>query len=377
MAHSTSSSTSGISVPEPELNDTEHLVSQSSHEEPQVPIDDVIILRSPRSAGWEFFLHFSTFGIYTAFWFVKRIKELSLLSKQPLISWTWFFVPNLVPIQPFAFRRMNRVLQQLEKDNDSYYPVSSFWIWALSTMVLSAYLWLDSEYTVSSGYWVVGLLLWSVAYCVLGVRFNALKRKLVGVEFKGKQSGYAFWEWLLVLLGFPFVMLILFYSSIFPYTPIDGVESFADQDVYISPDNAYRLKIHGDSWREVKSGTFSDGSADLELAGMGNDANFLVFISGKSTTINDIVNFRVNDIQSTTPSTKCHEKRVLLNSTANVITHVTCKGQEIFGPRLYTITVFESGEHYYELLGDLSTSKHSYVKYAEKINKMAGEFYPL
>ncbi|MCG7497824.1 hypothetical protein MHO82_13215 [Vibrio sp. Of7-15] len=369
------------SIPKETLSNSQLDSSEPQHNEivndtaPNKPSNSMTI-RAPRSPWWEFFLHFSTFGVYTCFWLVARVKEVKQLSNQPLKPWLWFFVPNFIFIQPFALHKLKGILLQIEKEHNIHYPENYSTLWMLAVTILSASFWVHTNYDLPSWLTLVGWVVWSALFCVLGQRLNGIKKKLTNVDFKGKPSGYAFWEWLIVIPFFPIVLCSLLYISIAPYT-VEEISSLPDQTVYTDPDNQFQLTIHGEGWREVEIGTFSDGSAELELAGTGQESSFIVFKTDNQTTLNGVIKYRLNEIQAEWPNSQCREERNLIESKLNVIAYVICEEKDTHDYYLNTVTVFENGDDRYELFGSLSARKHSYPEKANNFKKIAKEFQPL
>ena len=337
---------------------------------------DSITLRAPRSVWWEFFLHFITFGVYTNFWLVARVKEIKQLSGQPLKPWLWIVVPNLVFLQPFAFPKLNKILRQVESEAGIRYPDSHSNLWLVAVFIVSAFFWFTAKYATPAWGTLVALIVWSGLFSVFHQRFNILKQRLDHVSFKGKSSGYAVWEWLILILYTPIIAFMLLYSSIFPFT-LNEIKALPDQFTYTAPHDGYQLTVHGDGWREVEVGSFSDGSAEFELAGNTDNAFFLVFNNSTPVTVNEVIDARVAAITLEYPGIECQEKRSLAKEKLIVIAHVTCEGEYILDPVLQTITVFKNGNEVYELLGTLIAPELSFPKLSSEFQQMAKEFKPL
>jgi|GEM_PF-1483685 len=335
-----------------------------------------IIVRAPRSPWWEFFLHFATFGFYTNFWLVVRVKEIKRLSGHPLKPWLWLFVPSLVFVQPFAFPKLDKILCKIEGNADIRYPDNRFNLWLAAVFLVSAFFWLSTEYATPNWLSLVALIFWSGLFGLFSQRLNTIKQQLNHVEFKGKSSGYAFWEWVIVILLTPITFGALIYASISPFM-LNEISSLPDQTAYVDPNNHFQLTVHGDGWREVEVGSLSDGTAELELAGSVEDAFFLVFKTSPPITLNDIVDSRIAFIQTQYPDIKCHEERSLVQGQLAVMIHVMCEGQYMRDPVLQTITAFEKGNDTYELFGTLSTPKLTYSALSAEFKQMAKEFQPL
>lgn len=366
-----SNSESDFSEPQQDkmLNDT------SKTQPPSEPASSIVV-RAPRSPWWEFFLHFATFGVYTCFWLVARVKEVKQLSNQPLKPWLWFFVPNFIFIQPFALHKLKGILLQIEKDNNIHYPENYSTLWMLAVTVLSASFWVHTNYDLPSWLTLVGWTVWSALFCILSQRLNGIKKKLANVDFKGKPSGYALWEWLIVIPFFPITLCLLLYISIAPYM-VEEISSLPDQTVYTDPDNQFQLTIHGEGWREVEIGSFSDGSSEFELTGAVEGSSFVVFKAGSQMTLNGVVDHRINYIKTEWPDSQCREERTLIQSKLSVIAYVICEEKDTHNYYLNTVTVFENGDDRYELFGSLSTRKHSYPNRATEFKQIAKEFQPL
>lgn len=369
------------SIPKDTLSSSQLDSSEPQHNEivnstaPNKPSNSKTI-RAPRSPWWEFFLHFSTFGIYTCFWLVARVKEVKQLSNQPLKPWLWFFVPNFIFIQPFALHKLKEIILQIEKDNNIHYPENCSTLWMLSVTVLSASFWVYANYDLPSWLTLFGWVLWSSLFCILSQRLNGIKKKLANVDFKGKSSGYAFWEWLIVIPFFPLALALLLFISISPYMA-EEISSFPDQTVYTDPNNQFQLTVHGEGWYEVETGSFSDGSSEFELAGAVDGSSFVVFKAGSRMTLNGVVDHRINYIKTEWPDSQCREERTLIQSKLSVIAYIICEGKNTYGPHLNTVTVFENGDDLYELFGSLNTRKQSYPASATEFKQIAKEFQPL
>lgn len=371
---------SSISVPSDRHGETDtgavEISYSPSSETTQKDSTPQIILRSPRSPWWEFFLHFSTFGFYTNFWLYTRVKEIQKITNQPFTPWLWFFVPSLVIAQPFAFSKLNKILQQIEKENSLNYPANKYRLWVTSVIILSAISWASTKYAMPAWMTLLTLLLWSGTFCFFSSRLNTIKQALTDIEFKGKPSGYAFWEWFIVIPLFPLMLAGLLYLSVSPYM-LDEISPLADKSIYTAPDNQFQLTIHGDGWREVEIGSFSDGSAELEFAGSTEGSYFLVFKVSKPTTLNEMIQNRMDYFQTETPNSQCREERSLLPSSLNVISHVVCEGGTRRNRQLYTTTVFEKDNELYELCGNLNAPRLSYPALSAEFKQMAKEFRPL
>ena len=180
----------------------------------------------------------------------------------------------------------------------------------------------------------------------------------------------------MVILLTPIFAIMVVYSSIFPFT-INEVKSLPDQVTYTAPHDGYQLTVYGDGWREVEVGSYSDGSAELELAGNIDNAFFLVFNNSTPTTVNKVIDARIAAIKLDRPGIECQEKRSLAQEKLIVIAHVTCEGEYIQDPVLQTITVFKNGSEVYELLGTLIAPELSFPKLSDEFQQMAKEFKPL
>ncbi|WP_299021138.1 hypothetical protein [uncultured Photobacterium sp.] len=354
--------------------------SQQVHQPDSDTSSQKIEVRTVRSPWWEFFLHFSTFGIYTCFWLVARIKELKLLTNQPFKPWLWLFVPNFVVVQFFAFPALNKHLKKLETKFGINYSVNTFRLWAVAVISVTTLFWVTSKFAFPRWVDFIALIFWSGLFCTLSQRFNAIKQKCAqkydNIQFKGKSSGYSWKEWLVIIPMFPIFLTIAIYSSVSPYL-LEEIKPLPDHSIYASTESHYQLPIHGSGWREVEIGSFSDGEAELELAGKIEGSYFVVFKYTNQESLSGRVQDRIQMVETEEPSNRCREERRLTPNGINVITYVSCEGKSLGAPQLNTITIFEHGDELYELIGYISAPKYSFPEHAANFKQMAKEFQPL
>ena len=105
--------------------------------EENLSLEKKIAIRAPRSLWLEFILHFSTLGVYTAFWFVARVREFNHLSKTDFTPWLWFLVPFFWFAQFFALPKFNKALNNLAEEHNL--PKWNAWYggWTLSVILIT------------------------------------------------------------------------------------------------------------------------------------------------------------------------------------------------------------------------------------------------
>lgn len=327
--------------------------------------------RTPRSAWWDFFLHLFTFGIYTAFYIVKRIKEIDSLSERNFAAYLWFFVPSFAICQPFAFLKLGDALAEIEDKhgivaNRSRYTVA--WLTSFIASIYSAYsmnqatpIWLD----------LIILILWAASITIALSRINNLKRQLSSLEFEGKPR-YTFFEWLVLLIFSPLFAVMLIGSV--ETLSMDKNEAYDNNDTYVDSSRDISVKFLGDGWHRVDIGTYSEGGSLIEFTSPVEDGYVIIYQHNKDININQHLSGRREWIGDGLKNIGCKENRGFIAGTLDIYVKMTCEGSWWGDPYLETVVMLEKGNSIYEYIGVLSTPNKSFKMWSEKFTRMASEF---
>ncbi|WCE31872.1 hypothetical protein [Vibrio sp. SCSIO 43137] len=340
------------------------------------PLDEPIEMRAPRGAVWDWFLMFSSLGLYSSFWLYRRAKELRQVTSFQFKPILWFFVPLIAISQPFAYGKMNSALKEIEEGGkETGRNRKLYVIGAVAFFLTSIYFSASTGWVVAGWVDALGYLLITSGFTLMAHRVNKAKAALSNVTFKGERSGYTIWEWLLVIVMFP-VLAGSFAFDAFSLLMLDKLEHFPEGHYYRSQNHDFRFWFRGGDWYSMPVGTYSDGGA---LAEFGNDvpeSYFIVFGNEalNDDELNDHIDSRKSWIQETISDADCEEKRSFEPYSMNVKVELSCKGEIFLDPASAFVTYIKTEKQDYELLGVLTGPSKSYQRWIRAYKEMAGEF---
>lgn len=335
------------------------------------------VMSAPRAPWMEFILHFSTFGVYTCFWMVKRTQEIKLLSNKPLTPWAWFFVPHILFVQFFTLPKFTAAINKLEKQ----YHIKPWGKignigWIVGVITMTGLFNFTNNIELPGWTLFVFLCLFALLFSFFQIRINRIKQAVSHIQFTKPKSGYSTIEWSCLVLLFPLTFSLLGYLAIEPMLATD-LQALDNGSVYTDPEGAYQFKVVGENWSIVENKTFSDGSAELELKGALTDMYFLVFFYGHNEDINSLAVNRFDEAHEYMSSVSCTEKRLLSKKQLSVISRSICNGSFVTDPTLLLSTIIETKKGIYEFYGYLHSVKYSFVNYKKDFVTMAEGFEPL
>lgn len=338
---------------------------------------EILVMSAPREPWKEFILHFATFGIYTCFWFVKRIKEVNQLSNSAYTPWRWFFVPLVLLVQLFTLHKFTTSIEQIEKEN-GITEWKKVWniVWMAGIVTITGLFNFTNKIELPG--WTVLAQLGTMAllFSIFQIRINAIKKTVSGIEFTKSTKGYSIIEWVCVVLLFPFTILITGYLALEPLltTEIQALES---NSIYNDPNRAYQFPVIGENWAIVENETFSDGTAELELKGTLSNMYYLVFFYGHNEDLNSLSYNRFSEAHENMSTVSCTEKRLFSKTQLSIISRHLCYGKSFGDPAIMLSTIIETKKGIYELYGFLSSVSNSFHQYKNDFKKMAEGFEPL
>lgn len=345
-------------------------------EETQISNEDQVnntqLIYAPRSAWLEFILTFSTFTISAHFWLVARVREIRRLSGKNFTPWLWFFVPSIALAQLFAlpklFNAMDDIYREKEGEpKDAWRPIVFIFLVA-GTIMLNV----SEKIEFSPWVYFLALLLSSLAITVLQHRFNQIKVGLKDIPLTEIKSVYRVWEWILLVVGMP-IMLIALYSSVLNPILVDS-EDIPRDTTLIYPDQPFQLTISDKGWSKVEAGTYSDGSAVLELSGPLFGTYYVVFKHGLDNTVNSVSYGRQYSILGENSKTSCTHSRKFEDETLEVSALVICEGNFLGDPIINISKVIHTDQGIYEFYGYFTGTKVSFRKHKDNFINIANGF---
>ncbi|MDE0660060.1 MAG: hypothetical protein OXI79_10475 [Gammaproteobacteria bacterium] len=336
-------------------------------------------VRAPRPWWMEFVLHFATFGVYSMFWLVARVRELRMLTGRRLRPWLWLPVPLLMPAQLVAIPRFvkgwDAVGAPLGQGRWSKWTIPITLAMALLSTAVPMHN-VFPEVVGLEAFLLVWLLCWAGLFSGLDARVNRIKRYVANVEFSGKGRAYTVPEWTLLACFSPLTLLVIAAWAIDDL--IYGVvEDLPADSRYADVNGAFSFPVVGRGWRSVEVGKYSNGDAALEIEGAGSTMYFLVFEHGRGVAINDVVSQRMAESRDQLAGGSCNESRSFVRNQPIVVSYTECRGRLLGDPSMQTVTVFEVDGSAYEMLGWLSVPLASFDRLAVDFRQVARGFEPL
>lgn len=331
---------------------------KKSQLEPELPT-----IYAPRAAWMEFLLTFFTFTLSTPFWFVARVRELKRMSNSEHTPWLWFFVAFSPVVQFFALPKLTDVIDDACDEHDA--KSLGGWKFFIFISIVGATIYSNVMDKIELPFWgfFIGILFYSLAIAALQYRLNALKASLQGVQFLGVKFGYKVWEWLLLVFGVPITLLTIYFTVIVPI--LMTVEPIQKGTTITAANESYQLRILEDGWSNAEIGTYSDGSADLELKGPFLDMNFIVFSHGFDETLNSVSYWRQGQIVEEAGDSKCSHTRTFEGDSLKVGALVICSGSSMGDPEISISRVIHTDKGLYEIYGYFTSSKITFKRHKD------------
>lgn len=338
-----------------------------------------IVVCAPRAPVFEVLITFFTFGLYAPFWLVSRVRELKALSGESFKPWLWFFVPWSVIFQFFAlpkfFNAFNEVASKYKSPSFSGKQGIIIVICILATFFINLSNKLEFPPWM---YWCV-LLVWGGGLAYVHRHFNFLKLKLdESVTQKTIKYIYKPWEWLLLFMGAPLVLFVIYIEIVEP--PLVVVSPLNVGDVYTLDEHFFQFSTNSNGWSEVEVGTHSDGSGLVEFSGPLSLMHYIVFHHGHDETLDSVSYWRQRSMLDESSSYKCRQSRSFIDARADelsVASMVVCNGTNMGDPVIAISKTIATKKGVYEIYGYMSSGRISFKNHEDTFIEMAESFKPL
>ena len=335
-----------------------------------------LVIKSPRSPVLEFILHYSTFGVYTGFWFVGRVQEFKKLNNVSAIPWLWFFVPHVFLAQLVALPKFIDQLRTTESKNNIEPWAAWGGGWIASVLLLTGTFNLLNSSVFPDWVYLPALVAWGIVFSVIQGRINNLKNHLQNVTFIGGYKKYNVIEWIVVVILLPFSTLVVFILSIEPLL-VEKIGTLNPNSTYEDINGNYSFPIIGNGWNQVSVGTYSDGAAEFEAQGPVDGMYLLVFKHGVDDNLNSIAAFRTFDNYESAPGVACTETRRFSENNNSIISNIFCEGRYFGDPILQAISIIETDAGIFELYGEINTVRSQFDKHSTSLKRIVRGFKPL
>lgn len=346
----------------------EYKENESSEE-----VANPILISKPNSFIWEWLLAFSTFNMYSNYWFFARTRELNKVSNSSFTPWLWLFVPFGAIFQLFAFRRLGNGVEEIESGKQVVRNRKLYIVGCIGFIVSTAFFSFTSELEVP--YWLEGVfyLTLTFAFALMTQRVNAAKYSLKSAEFKPRNKFLTALRWLLVITLFPIILGGFIYVS-YPGLFMDKLDDHSGSTVYRQENKSFEMPFSGNGWFSVESGTFSNGTALAEFSNSVFDSYVLIFENKNVSDVNEHMSARKDWVRESFSDVKCKEKRSFVQNTMTVKIEAECTGTQVLDPAIVLITFIQADDTNYEFLGVLTAPDDVYKRQAASYKSMAREF---
>ncbi len=332
---------------------------------------------SPRKSWMEFLLFFATFSLYSSIWSVLRAKDLKNAKAGEFKPWLWFFAPLVWIAGMFAYRELFNSVEQVESDS-----VTQKWkiwgsVWIFIFVAVSLIFGLDRVTTIPMWVQILLVLVNCCLFTLLHRRFNQWKLHATDLEFTGRSNRYTWYEWLLLIIGIPFVLMVTYYG----FKPVlHGLSSdrFVDQHVYRNADMGYEFIVHGKGWFEVASGTLTESSDEslFEMIGPGDDT-YVIIYEYQNLSFDGAISSRFDLVQETYISPECTERQMFTKNKVGRHSLIECLDSDWSGEHSISSAFIEVDDRVFEFVGEAySTNKKVHRKVTSEIVEMARSFQP-
>ncbi|EFP94733.1 DUF4234 domain-containing protein [Vibrio caribbeanicus] len=329
----------------------------------------------PKKPIFDWFLMFSTLGLYAIFWLYRCIKELNQISQCNFKPWLWIFVPPFALVQYHAFRRLDKALVDLESDDSNPRVGKMFYSGVLGFMLATVYFTATSKWATPMWLEFIIILISTSSFCAISYRVNSLKRQLTGVEFTGKENGYNKLEWATVLIMTPIIVATFAFTIITPLMA-QKIDVHHDKSIFVQEKHNYKITFHGDDWQQMGLGTYSDGTALAEFKSADFESYFLVFdYDGfNADELNDHIRWRREWIEEQIGQSNCIEKRHLVGEEFAVKAEMICNELSAIPEAAGFVAFIATQNKTYELLGILSQPRSTFKSKKVHFETMLKEF---
>lgn len=329
-------------------------------------------MKAPRAWWWDFILHASTFGLYTMFWLVGRLREVRRLGQHEVKPWLWFFVPLFLIAQLIALPRLTRYLRELEQANRVPAWGASRYVWITGVILVSAFFNVQERIATPLWTFVFAMLVWGALFTILEARFNTLKRNLDNPPVGDAGRGYKWWEWLIAVPMVCVTFIALPYLSLGALGVYD-IDELAGGEVYIDAEGRFQFPVPTEGWVRVSPGTFAQDEALLEVRGPAEDIWAIVY-HYEGMSLEELAHNRRQTLYGSLRRAGCEEFRQFSGDSLNVSTQITCTGMDLNTPSMWTTGIVESEHGVYELIVHMTTPAATYQRRKPELLRMTEEF---
>ncbi|WP_353410524.1 hypothetical protein [Arenicella sp. 4NH20-0111] len=360
-----------------EDKDMNSVPSQKLEQQSPEIAQKIIYVRAPRRSWREFLLFLTTFSLYSMAWTFGRARDIRNATGNNFTPWLWVFAPLFGIFGAIAYQKLFDNLAKVEDEENTKRWKSKNALWLLFFVVLSIALGLDNVITIP--FWVIFILLFALAFLfsTLHRRFNQWKLSDSSLSFYGKENGYAWYEWLVLLCTAPLFLFIIFEYLILPLRFINTPNYNHGQTV-TNDAREFSLTIEGEGWYKVPSGTLNNETTKLEMYGPVDDSFIVIYAYDKDHSISSVTGSRYDELLNSYGNANCKERQVFTKNTKGVHSLMECYGRDWTGYYTIISAVVQQDSKIFELVGKITRkNKTKEDPVVDQIHSMASSFQPI
>lgn len=328
-------------------------------------------VRAPRKLIWEFPLMFFTLIFYLPFWAVGRARDIKSATGNSYKPWLWFFTPLFWVPGVIAYNSMFKELELLQREQNKKSKALPC-IWLIFFVLISILFYLERIIIVPIGLDLLLLVLLNLLFGVLHWRFNQWKLKDSRLAFKGKRSGYAWYEWLVLVCVTPFYFFLVYEYGWKVLKTVHLPKYENKQEVVFEKLNA-RFTVHGDSWKKV-----DPEDADFKMIGPGDDNAVFVYHYGVSQSVDDTTAGRFDIVTELYDDVTCSEKKTFEHGQLGTRSVMLCSANDWGSDIKLTSVVSQIDSRVIEFVGITMDTQNSLAEeLSRQVESMAESFHLL
>ena len=146
----------------------------------------------------------------------------------------------------------------------------------------------------------------------------------------------------------------------------DASKTLPKGHVVQNTEHHFQFTLTDKAWKDAELGTFSDGSAEFEMAGYGKEAHLMVFFHDDIESVTGYSQWRIKQSNEDIINAKCTELREFINDSVWLSVRIICEGGNYIMPVIDVYHYLQIGDKkYVELYGNYKAIKMQFDKNAD------------
>ena len=333
--------------------------------------DDVLRLFGQQKPWQVSLLIFLTFSFYTIPWFYRHASNLRKLAGKSYSPWLWLFVPIFAIAVPFALNRLFEGYKEVTTAKQLRWDESATLSGVLAFLMLATGRWVD-QFDGPLSLAVAAIIVLAIIFLRLTAKLNRFYDQIDSRNYRTPPYKVTLPSWLIFIILGPIVLLLYgfgmqqdWYRYMQPTLPRG--------QIFEVPGLPLTLRTT-DRWSIVKSGTKSDGSAELELVGAFGDSFVLIFKHVNNDGFDPVMEHRRDLIFQAQPDAQCEEQRKMDSGSLMRRAALSCRVEAGLESIAWELAIVETEFHLYEFFGVTSAPKNQFKKPEAALEKLVAGF---